>query len=160
MRNFFWVGAFCALVLCLSCAEEALLPASESAIVTETFKVSDWIKEPAVRWHAQVSFPAITQEVMDSGAVLVYLKVNDAYNQIPLTFFPGPDVVTSIQVSTHVAGFVLFWSTSDYYNDFPKPDTADVKVTVIPPGLLGSTYIPHLDTLRALEHTDPIPVTN
>lgn len=98
-------------------------------VVSSTITSSSWAYA-APSWVITFTNPAITQEIINSGAVLVYLKVGNSYNQLPLTFYPSSDYSTTIEVSTFVGGLSLFWTDSDLIQPI-NPGSRTFKVVVI-----------------------------
>lgn len=107
-------------------------PAGEDGnanVVSGTTTSSNWtFYDPS--WVTTYTYSAITQEIIESGAVLVYMKVGNSYNQIPLTFYRSDSYSTSIEVSTFVGGFSIFWSDSDLLEPL-YPGYHTFKVVVI-----------------------------
>lgn len=111
---------------------------------TLTIKSSDWQwLEQYGQWMVEIDYPAINNNVFNHGAVLVYMDVDGAWSQVPLTYY-YQDLVTnqdgtqdiincaaSIEVATLSDGGVrLFWTESDFYDGY-RPDTHDFKIVAI-----------------------------
>ena len=82
----------------------------------------------------EVDYGAINADVFNHGAVLVYMDVNGAWRQIPLTYYYDDDdgniFEASIQVETlNDEGLRMFWTQSDFWK--VTPDTHDFKIVVI-----------------------------
>ena len=91
----------------------------------------------------EIDYPAINDNVFNYGAVFVYMNVDGAWSQVPLTYY-YVDVLTyddgttetincaaSIEVATlNNGGVRLFWTESDFYDGY-RPDTHDFKVVAI-----------------------------
>ena len=98
-------------------------------VVSSTITSSSWAyTEPS--WAITFTDPAITQEIINSGAVLVYIKVGDNYTQLPLTFYLSSSYSSTIEVSTFVGGLSLFWTDSDLVQP-NNPGSQTFKVVVI-----------------------------
>lgn len=123
----------CALFLPLSMALSSCGGDEEPQIESSTFLIDNW-QSAGNLWYAGTSYSAITQDIIDRGAVLVYLQVSTgAYNQVPLTFYSSSAYSTTVEVSTNVGAFGLLWSDSDLI--LPEyPGTQRAKVVVIPAG--------------------------
>ncbi len=107
----------------------------EPQIQSDTFLIENW-QSTGQRWYAEVSYAAITQDIIDWGAVLVYMQVSTGgYNQVPVTFYSNSNYATSIEVSTYVGGFTIFWTDSDLIEPV-FPGIQRSKVVVIPAGPL------------------------
>ncbi|MBO7615834.1 MAG: hypothetical protein J6T22_01380 [Bacteroidales bacterium] len=111
---------------------------------TLTIKSSDWQwLDQYGQWMVEIDYPAINNNVFNHGAVLVYMDVDGAWSQVPLTYY-YQDLVTnqdgtqdiincaaSIEVATLSDGGVrLFWTESDFYDGY-RPDTHDFKIVAI-----------------------------
>ena len=95
------------------------------------------------QWMVEVDYPAINNNVFNYGAVLVYMDVDGAWSQVPLTYY-YQDMITndageqeaincaaSIEVATLSDGGVrLFWTESDFY-DGMQPQTHSFKIVAI-----------------------------
>ena len=87
----------------------------------------------------EIDYPAITDNVFNYGAVLVYMDVDGAWSQVPLTYYyqdvdnAGETIncEASIEVATlNDGGVRLFWTESDFYNGM-RPQTHDFKIVAI-----------------------------
>lgn len=116
-----------------SCKKEGPAgPAGEDGnanVVSSTITSSSWAYT-APSWAITFTYPAITQEIINSGAVLVYIKVGNNYNQLPLTFYPSASYSSTIEVSTFVGGLSLLWTDSDLIQP-NNPGSQTFKVVVI-----------------------------
>lgn len=110
---------------------------------TVTVDSRDWQWVNNCQWMVEIDYPAITDNVYNHGAVLVYMDVDRAWSQVPLTYYyqdtytneDGEQVLincaASIEVSTLSDGGVrLFWTESDFY-DGMRPQTKDFKIVAI-----------------------------
>ena len=110
---------------------------------TVTIYSRDWQWVNNCQWMVEIDYPAINNNVYNYGAVLVYMDVDGAWSQVPLTYY-YQDVVNyedgtqetincaaSIEVATlNDGGVRLFWTESDFY-DGMKPQTRDFKIVAI-----------------------------
>ena len=113
------------------------------ASATVTIYPNNWEWVNDCQWMVEIDYPAITDNVYNHGAVLVYMDVEGAWSQVPLTYY-YQDLITydngtqevincaaSIEVATLSDGGVrLFWTESDFY-DGMRPDTHDFKIVAI-----------------------------
>ena len=84
-----------------------------------------------------IDYPAINNNVFNHGAVLVYMDVEGAWSQVPLTYYyseseEGVDYFyeASIEVATlNDGGVRLFWTESDMWK--VTPGTHDFKIVAI-----------------------------
>ena len=110
---------------------------------TVTVYSSNWQWVNNCQWMVEIDYPAITNNVYNHGAVLVYMDVDGSWSQVPLTYY-YQDLITydngvqeiincaaSIEVATlNNGGVRLFWTESDFYDGY-RPDTHDFKVVAI-----------------------------
>ena len=85
------------------------------------------------QYYVEIKCSAITDNVFDYGAVLVYMDVDGAWTQLPFTYYylDGDFIAeASIEVSTLNNGEIaLFWTQSDFWK--VCPETHDFKIVVI-----------------------------
>ena len=117
-------------------------PAGNDANVassTVTVKSSDWRWVNDCQWMVEIDYPAINNNVYNYGAVLVYMDVDGAWSQVPLTYYyqdvdnAGETIFceASIEVATlNDGGVRLFWTESDFYDEM-RPQTHDFKIVAI-----------------------------
>lgn len=105
----------------------------ESGIVTAYD--SDW-HFYAPSWELNVDYDAITRNIHDYGAVLVYLENSNTWRQLPLTFYSQEgdnyNYSSTIEVSTYVGGVTIYWTDSDFVQPV-HPGTRTFKIVVISP---------------------------
>jgi len=111
---------------------------------TLTIKSSDWQWQANnSQWMVEIDYPAINNNVFNYGAVLVYMDVDGAWSQVPLTYYyqdwitneENQQVLINCEASIEVVtlndgGVRLFWTESDFY-DGMRPETHDFKVVAI-----------------------------
>ena len=106
---------------------------------TVTINSRDWEWVNNCQWKVEIDYPAINNNVYNYGAVLVYMDVDGAWSQVPLTYYYEDQLDTgetincaaSIEVATLSDGGVrLFWTESDFY-DGMRPQTRDFKIVAI-----------------------------
>ena len=93
---------------------------------------------PRGQYSATFDYPAINNNVFNYGAVLVYMNVDGAWSQVPLTYYynetvNGEDLFyeASIEVATlNDGGVRVFWTESDFY-DGKRPQTHSFKIVAI-----------------------------
>ena len=85
------------------------------------------------QFYVTINYPAITNNVYNHGAVLVYMDVKGTWSQVPLTYYYAEDgnlFEASIEVATLSDGGVnLFWTESDLWK--VRPGTNDFKIVAI-----------------------------
>ena len=110
---------------------------------TVTVRSSDWQWVNNCQWKVEIDYPAINNNVYNYGAVLVYMDVDGAWSQVPLTYYYQDVIIyddgtqetincaASIEVATlNNDGVRLFWTESDFY-DGARPGTHDFKIVTI-----------------------------
>lgn len=85
------------------------------------------------QYSVAVDFNAITNNVYEHGAVLVYMDVDGAWTQLPFTYYyvEGDYLCeASVEVATlSDKGIVMYWTQSDFWK--VRPDTHDYKIVAI-----------------------------
>lgn len=99
----------------------------ESDVIT--ILSSDW-GWSSPYYYVQINYPAITQTVVENGAVLVYMETAaNNYSQLPITFYPTNTYSTSVE-TTHTADFLkIYWADSDHLTI--TPGQRKFKIVVI-----------------------------
>ena len=98
-------------------------------VVSSSITSSSWVYS-SPSWSINFTYGAITQDIIDRGAVLVYMKVGSAYNQIPITFYPANNYSRTYDISTYVGGVTIYCTDSDLTQP-TNPGTLTFKVVVI-----------------------------
>ncbi len=110
---------------------------------TVTIRSNQWEWVNNIQWMVEIDYPAINDNVFNHGAVLVYMDVDGAWSQVPLTYY-YQDMITnengeqetincaaSIEAITlSDGGLRLFWTESDFY-DGCRPNDHDFKIVAI-----------------------------
>ena len=103
---------------------------------TVTARPNDW-RWDETSWRLDINYEAISTDITDHGAVLVYMEDNNTWRQIPLTFYYSiveDDVEyfysSSLEVSTYDEGVSIFWTENDFYDGF-RPEERRFKIVVI-----------------------------
>lgn len=113
---------------------------------TVTVNPSDWYWDNNTSWRVDIDYDAITTDITDFGAVLVYMSNNGTWRQLPMTFYYSTvDQQTgvesffssSLEVSSYDKGVSIFWTENDFYNGY-RPEQHDFKIVVIAAGLYNS----------------------
>ena len=85
------------------------------------------------QFYVTINYPAITNNVYNHGAVLVYMDVKGTWSQVPLTYYYAEDgnlFEASVEVATlSDGGLNLFWTESDLWKVCPQ--THDFKIVAI-----------------------------
>ena len=98
-------------------------------VVSSTITSSNW-SYVSPSWEIAFSYPAITQTILDKGAVLVYLKTGTSYAQLPMTFYQSASYSTSLEVSNFLGGVKIWWTDSDLTQP-SNPGSWTFKIVVI-----------------------------
>ncbi len=86
---------------------------------TETVKTTayDWEwDENACNWYLDLDWDAIDYNMVDYGAVLVYMESPGefyAWHQLPLTLYPNEDYSTTLETVFYDYALTIFWTNSD-----------------------------------------------
>ena len=115
-----------------------------------TVRSSDWQWVNNCQWKVEIDYPAINNNVYNYGAVLVYMDVDGAWSQVPLTYYYQDVIIyddgtqetincaASIEVATlNNGGVRLFWTESDFY-DGARPGTHNFKIVAIEASVYNS----------------------
>ena len=110
---------------------------------TLTINSSDWQWVNDCQWMVEIDCPAINNNVYNHGAVLVYMDIDGAWSQVPLTYYyqdlvdneDGTQEIINCAASIEVAtlndgGVRLFWTESDFFGGY-RPETHDFKIVAI-----------------------------
>lgn len=98
-------------------------------VVSSSITSSSWVyNNPS--WEIAFSYAAITQDIIDRGAVLVYMKVGSAYNQIPITFYPANNYSRTYDISSNVGSVTIYCTDSDLTQP-TNPGIQTFKIVVI-----------------------------
>jgi hypothetical protein len=81
-------------------------------------------------WQADFTYPAITSDIVDNGAVFIYIKNGTAYAQLPFTFFTSSTYSSLIDFEYYLGGFSIYSTDSDLTTP-ANPGTKTFKVVVI-----------------------------
>ena len=85
------------------------------------------------QFYVGIDYAAINSNVFNHGAVLVYMDIEGAWSQVPLTYYYEDDgglFEASIEVATlNDGGLNIFWTESDLWK--VRPGTHDFKIVAI-----------------------------
>lgn len=110
-------------------------------VVSTTVTSSAWAYS-APSWYLNLPAAAVTQNIINTGAVLVYAKVGDSYNQLPLTFYQSASYSTTVEVSSYAGGVNLIWTDSD----LTQPNTPTLQTfKIVAISSAGLAQNPDLD---------------
>lgn len=105
---------------------------------------NDWYWDNT-SWRVDIDYDAITSNVNEHGAVLVYMDSDGTWRQIPMTFYYSQEnedgsvsyYSSSLEVSSYDRGVSIFWTENDLYDGY-RPDTHRFKIVVIPAAVYSS----------------------
>lgn len=105
---------------------------------------SDWYWDNT-SWRVDIDYDAITSNVNEHGAVLVYMDSDGTWRQIPMTFYYSQEnedgsvsyYSSSLEVSSYDRGVSIFWTENDLYDGY-RPDTHRFKIVVVPAAVYSS----------------------
>ncbi len=80
-------------------------------------------------WSQSFTYSAITQDILDNGAVLVYVASGVNYYQLPYTFYPTSSYSRTYNYVHYLGGLKVYVTDSDL--NTPEPGTLKFKVVVI-----------------------------
>lgn len=77
----------------------------------------DWFwDEGALNWYLDLEWDAIDLDMVDYGAVLVYMENPGEFygwHQLPLTIYPNDQYSTTLETIYYDYGLSVFWTNSD-----------------------------------------------
>ena len=79
---------------------------------------SDWVWDAAAcNWYLDFSWDAIDLDMVDYGAVLVYMENPNSnfygWHQLPLTLYPNDKYSATLETIYYDYGLTIFWTNSD-----------------------------------------------
>lgn len=81
-------------------------------------------------WSQAFTYAAITQDILDNGAVLVYVASGANYFQLPYTFYPSSSYSRTYNYVHYLGGLKVYVTDSDLTTP-ATPGTLEFKVVVI-----------------------------
>ena len=139
------VKVICMALLAMVCLVSCRGPKTNANVYSSTVTVysSDWRWEDP-SWRVDIEYEAISSDITDYGAVLVYMKEGNAWHQLPLTYYYSffDDNVeyfasVSLEVASYDNGVTIFWTENDFYHG-NRPDQHDFKIVVIAASLYNA----------------------
>ena len=116
-----------------NCAKDgATGPAGEDGnanVVSSSITSGSWtFLSPS--WSQSFTYSAITQDILDNGAVLVYVAEGVNYYQLPYTFYPSSSYSRTYKYVHYLGGLKVYVTDSDLTTP-DDPGTLKFKVVVI-----------------------------
>ncbi|MDC0302407.1 hypothetical protein OAL39_01745 [bacterium] len=144
-KNFLYLCAMIFTLALTSCSKEEY---GNTTTETNTYNSGSWVfNDPS--YYTDINVAAINQDVLDNGAVLVYVSINGSpYSQLPLTFFTSADYSSTLEVQ-HSLGLVrVLWTDSDLIEP-NMPPAMTFKIVVMSQSQIITN--PNLDTTNYKE---------
>lgn len=98
-------------------------------VVSSSITTSAWTYV-SPSWEMAFTYSAITQDILDNGAVLVYAKQGSNYYQLPYTFYPASTYSRTYTFVQYLGGMKVFVTDSDLTQPV-NPGSLTYKVVVI-----------------------------
>jgi hypothetical protein len=109
---------------------------------------------PSFSYFVNIPSQSITQSVLNTGAVLVYVKVSDnpvVWTQLPITLYLDPTYSSTLEVDTSLNLIQIIWTDSDLTQP-NRPPALTFKIVVISStGTLLSSNVNWSDYLQVKE---------
>ena len=100
-------------------------------------------------WSQSFTYSAITQDILDNGAVLVYVASGVNYYQLPYTFYPTSSYSRTYNYVHYLGGLKVYVTDSDL--NTPQPGTLEFKVVVIEASFLMKNPNVDLNNYQAVK---------
>jgi hypothetical protein len=99
---------------------------------TYTIQTNQWYTygefgQPGFQYYRQIDVPAITQDVMEKGAVMVYIKQDDLFYPLPATT-DNDGWVTTVQYNVYMGMVEVFVEDTDFQT--VNPGTMTLKIII------------------------------
>ena len=112
---------------------------------TVTVYSNDWYWDNNTSWRVDLKYEAITADITDYGAVLVYMEDRNTWRQLPYTFYyngfdeQGNEFFysSSLEVSSYDEGVSIFWTENDFFDEY-RPEDHRFKIVVIAASVYAS----------------------
>lgn len=113
-------------------------PEGNANVLSGTYIISNWsYSEPS--FVGDITVPDITQDIIQNGAILVYIETGEGtFSQLPLTFYQSDNYSTSLEVVTALQKVHIIWTDSDLATPL-LPPALNFKVVTI----AASTRLAH-----------------
>jgi hypothetical protein len=85
----------------------------------------------ALQFETNISVAAITQDIVDRGAVLVYLQNGSISSQLPVSGMADPVTILFYDFEYSVGNVKVILSNSDLDNSFVPPSTLRFKIVAM-----------------------------
>lgn len=100
----------------------------ETKLVSSSIKSTNWsYNDPS--WQISFSYEEIDQDVIDNGAVLVYMKLGTSSIQLPIVF-TNDGYQSIVDAEIYVGGLTISWTDTDLIQPI-NPSEREFKIVVI-----------------------------
>lgn len=107
-------------------------------VTTGTATVSNWSWNSPNYWGT-MTWSEITQDIVNTGAIFVYMQVGSSWFQLPYTWYPSSSYSRSY-AAIHAVGEVRIRITDSDHGTIPDPGSTNFKVV-----LIESSNLPEID---------------
>ena len=98
-------------------------------VVSSSLTTSNW-SYLSPDWYINFNYDAITQDILDNGAVLLYVKSGSNYFQLPYTYYPSSTYSRTYTFKHYLGGLSVYVTDSDLTQPL-NPGLLTFKVVVI-----------------------------
>jgi hypothetical protein len=98
-------------------------------VQSATFYVNSWTFD-TFYYYTTLNYPAITQDIINTGAVLVYSLDNNTISQLPFTFYPSANYSSSVSFEASPSQVKVYVVDSDLTQP-NNPGSGTFKVVVM-----------------------------
>ena len=120
-------------------------------VVSGTVTVSSWVYSDPF-YYVNIPSQSISQSIINTGAVLVYVKLADnVWSQLPLTFYNSPDYSSTLEVITTLNLIHIEWTDSDLSQPSTPPALTFKIVVIASTGTLLASKVDTSDYLEVKE---------
>lgn len=104
-------------------------PTGNAQVTVSNITSANWYLN-APSWFLNLEVPALTEVILNSGVVLVYMKIGEHFHQLPGTFYFSNQYSVSFGVSSTVNAVRVSYTRSDWGMDL-SPGAQTFKVVVM-----------------------------
>lgn len=104
---------------------------------TITIPSNNWKWDNNTSWRVDIEYKAISADIVDHGAVLVYMEDRNTWRQIPYTFYYSDFIEdveyfysSSLELSIYDDGLSIFWTENNFSDEY-RPAETRFKIVVI-----------------------------
>ncbi|MDB9932883.1 hypothetical protein OAD28_09255 [Flavobacteriales bacterium] len=138
-----------------SCKKEII---RETTIIENSSSISTFVVD-SNNWRvsnqfliATIDIPAITQEIIDKGAVLIYQKENASWISLPFSFTMNASSPSTFVRVNHFVGYITIYRSNSDYSVPSNPGVRTFKCVILTGDQLASH--PEIDINNIQELTN------